>query len=112
LSLRQIIVVLEDRKIPPSVFLKIQEDALEDVRGAQESIKTACDFLYNNNLGKGFSMRYVLDQLGKLGFDFQQRPEIARIDDDPADASNPDQWVLNNKFILSTLRFAQSEDPP
>ena len=99
--------MLEDRKIHPSVFMEIQEAALNDVRGAQESIETACKFLSKNNLSKGFSMRYILEQLEKLGFDFQKRPEIARIDDDPADASNTNDWVLNNKFILSTLKFAE-----
>ena len=105
--LRQIIVVLEDRKIPSEVFLDIQTDALADIQGAQESIATACRFLYANGLGWGFSMRYILEQLGKLGFDLKKRPEIARIDDDPTDANNTDQWVLNNKFMLSALKFAE-----
>ena len=105
--LRQMIVVLEDRKVPAEVFLEVQAEALADVRGAQESIATACRFLYANGLGWGFSLRYVLEQLEKLGFDFRKRPEIARIDDDPADASNPDEWVLNNRFMLSALKFAE-----
>jgi RNA-dependent RNA polymerase len=107
LFLRQIIVVLEDRKISSEVFLDIQADALADIDGAQESIETACRFLYANGLGWGFGLRYVLDQLGKLGFDLKKRPEVARIDDDPADSNNPDQWVLNNRFMLSTLKFAE-----
>ena len=105
--LRQIIVVLEDRKVPPEVFLQVQADALADIYGAQESIATACQFLYNNGLGWGFSLRYVLEQLGKLGFDLKKRPEIARIDDDPTDTDNPDDWVLNNRFMLSALKFAE-----
>ena len=89
------------------MFLKIQADALENISGAQQSITTACQFLYDNGLGRGFSLRYVLDQLGKLGFNLTKRPEVARIDDDPADSSNPDRWVLNNNFMLNTLKFAE-----
>lgn len=89
------------------MFLKIQEDALANIAGAQESIATASQFLYANGLGKGFSLRYVLEQLGKLGLDLKKRPEIARIDDDPTDPSNPDAWVLDNKFILNALKFAE-----
>lgn len=100
-------MVLEDRKIPSEVFLDIQADALADILGAQESITTACRFLHANGLGWGFSLRYILDQLGKLGFDLKKRPEVARIDDDPADANDPDQWVLNNRFMLSALKFAE-----
>jgi RNA-dependent RNA polymerase len=99
--------VLEDRKIHADVFIKIQEDALAEIEGAQQSIATACQFLYANALGKGFSLRYVLDQLGKLGFDLKKRPEIARIDDDLNDTSNPDRWVLDNKFMLNALKFAE-----
>jgi len=83
------------------VFLKIQDDALADVTGSQESIATACRFLHANGLGWGFSLRFILDQLGKLGLDLK-RP--ARIDDDPDD---PERRVLNNNFILSTLKFAE-----
>ena len=99
--------MLEDRKVPPDVFLKIQADALADIEGAQESIATACRFLHANGLAWGFSLRYVLEQLGKLGFDLRKRPDVARIDDDPTDANNPEEWVLNNKFMLSTLKFAE-----
>ena len=105
--LRQIIVVLEDRKVHPDVFLKIQDDALADVEGAQESLATACRFLVANGLGWGFSLRYILEQLGKLGLDLKKRPEIARIDDDPDDDSDPQRMVLNNKFLLNTLKFAE-----
>jgi RNA-dependent RNA polymerase len=87
------------------VFLKIQADALADVTGAQESIATACRFLHANGLGWGFSLRFVLEQLGNLGLDFKKRP--ARIDDDPADSCDPERMVLNNNFILSTLKFAE-----
>jgi len=93
---RPIIVVLEDRKVPASVFLKIQDDALADVAGAKQSIATACKFLYENGLGWGFSLRYILEQLGKLGLDLEK---TARIDDDSS--------VLNNNFILNTLKFAE-----
>ena len=144
--LRQLIVVLEDRKVHPDVFLKIQADALADVKGAQESIATACRFLLANGLGWGFSLRYILEQLGKLGLDLEKRPkekqpeekrpeekrpEIARIDDDPDSADDspanvdpdsadnnppevdpidtnvPQRMILNNNFMLSTLKFAE-----
>ena len=87
------------------MFLKIQADALADVNGAQESLATACRFLVANGLGKGFSLRYILEQLGKLGLDLKKRP--ARIDDDPDDPSDSERMVLNNKFLLSTLKFAE-----
>ena len=86
------------------MFLKIQDDALADVTGAQESIVTACRFLYTNGLGWGFSLQHILEQLGKLGLDLK-RP--ARIDDDPADPYDPERRVLNNNFMLSTLKFAE-----
>lgn len=98
------IVVLEDRKVNADVFLKIQEDALADVGGAQESIQTAHKFLHANGLGRGFNLGYILEQLGKLGLDLKKRPEIARIDDDP---DNLDKMVLNNKFLLNALKFAE-----
>lgn len=101
------IVILEDRKIPADVFLKIQADALADVDGARESLVTACRFLIANGLGKGFNLRYILEQLGKLGLDLKKRPEIARIDDDPEDACDPERMILNNKFLTSTLKFAE-----
>ncbi|KAF9651464.1 RdRP-domain-containing protein, partial [Thelephora ganbajun] len=97
---RQLIVVLEDRKVAADVFLKIQDDALARITGAQDSIDTACKFLQANGLGWGFGLRYVLDQLGKLGLDLKTRPEMARIDDD-------DKWLLNNNFMLNTLKFAE-----
>lgn len=84
------------------MFLKIQEEALADVTGAQESITTACRFLQANGIGWGFGLRYILEQLGKLGLDLKERP--ARIDDDPADS---EKKVLNNNFMLSTLKFAE-----
>ena len=102
---RQLIVIIEDRKVHPDVFLKIQADALADVKGAQESLATACRFLVANGLGKGFSLRYILEQLGKLGLDLKKRP--ARIDDDQDDTSDSERMVLNNKFLLSTLKFAE-----
>jgi len=105
--LRQLIVVLEDRKVHADVFLKIQADALAEIDGAQESLATACRFLVANGLGRGFSLRYILEQLGKLGLDLKKRPEIARIDDDPEDPDDPERMVLNNKFLLSTLKFAE-----
>ena len=89
------------------MFLKIQEDALADVEGAQQSLATACRFLMANGLGRGFSLRFILEQLGKLGLDLKKRPEIARIDDDPDEACDPERMVLNNKFLLSTLKFAE-----
>ena len=98
--LRPLIVVIEDRKVPADVFLQIQSDALADVGGAQESISTACRFLHANGLGWGFSLRYVLEQLGKLGLDL--KPEVPRIDIEV----DPDA-VLTNEFLLSTLKFAQ-----
>lgn len=104
---RQLIVILEDRKIAAEVFLKIQEDALADVDGAKESIATACQFLQANGLGWGFSLRYILEQLGRLGLDLKKRAEIARIDDDPDDVSDPERRVLKNSFMLSTLKFAE-----
>jgi len=103
--LRQLIVIIEDRKVHPDVFLKIQADALADVKGAQESLATACRFLVANGLGKGFSLRYILEQLGKLGLDLKKRP--ARIDDDPDDPCGSERMVLDNKFLLSTLKFAE-----
>ena len=103
--LRQIIVVFEDRKVHADVFLKIQEDALADVTGAQESITTACRFLQANGIGWGFGLRYILEQLGKLGLDLKKRP--ARIDDEPDDSSGSERSVLNNNFMLSTLKFAE-----
>ena len=87
------------------MFLKIQADALADVTGAQESITTACRFLQANGIGWGFSLRYILEQLGKLGLDLKKRP--ARIDDDPVDSSGSERTVLNNNFMLSTLKFAE-----
>lgn len=89
------------------MFLKIQEDALEAIAGSRESIAAACQFLYASGLGWGFSLRFILEQLGKLGIDLKKRPEIARIDDDPADPYDPEMRVLNNDFILSTLKFAE-----
>lgn len=105
--LRPLVVVLEDRKISPDVFLKIQAEALANVSSAQGSITTACQFLRANGLGRGFTLRYVLEQLGNLGLDLKKRPEIARIDDDPIDDYDPEAGVLNNKFILNTLKFAE-----
>ena len=104
---RQLIVILEDRKVAAEVFLKIQEDALDAIAGAQESIAAACQFLHASNLGWGFSFRFVLEQLGKLGLDLKKRAEIARIDDDPDDVSDPERSVLKNDFLLSTLKFAE-----
>ena len=90
------------------MFLKIQEDALADIEGARQSLATACRFLIANGLGWGFSLRFILEQLGKLGLDLKKRPEIARIDDDPDDETcDPERMVLNNKFLLSTLKFAE-----
>jgi len=89
------------------VFLKIQDDALAAVSGARESIATACGFLRDHGLGWGFSLRFVFEQLGKLGLDLMKRPEIARIDDDPSDVYDPERRVLKNNFLLSTLKFAE-----
>ena len=85
------------------MFLKIQEDALADITGAKESIATACRFLYANGIGWGFSLRYILEQLGKLGLDLKQPARI----DDPDDPYDPERRVLNNHFMLSTLKFAE-----
>jgi len=104
---RQIIVILEDRKVPADVFLKIQDDALRAVSGARESVAAACEFLRDHGLGWGFSLRFILDQLGKLGLDLKKRPEIARIDDDPDDVYDPERRVLKNSFLSSTLKFAE-----
>lgn len=89
------------------MFLKIQDDALEEIAGSRESIATACRFLYSSGLGWGFSLRFILEQLGKFGIDLKKRPEIARIDDDPSDSYDPERRVLDNDFILSTLKFAE-----
>ena len=105
--LRQLIVILEDRKVHADVFLKIQADALADVKGAQESLATACRFLVANGLGKGFSLRYILEQLGKLGLDLKKRPARIDDDDDPDGPCDSERMVLNNKFLLSTLKFAE-----
>ena len=86
------------------MFLKIQDDALAEVTGAQESIVAACRFLHANGLGWGFRLRYILEKLGELGLDLK-RP--ARIDDDLADPYDPERRVLNNNFMLSTLKFAE-----
>ena len=93
-----------DRKVHADVFLKIQEEALADVTGAQESITTACRFLQAHGIGWGFGLRYILEQLGKLGLNLK-RP--ARIDDDPDDSSGSERTALNNNFMLSTLKFAE-----
>jgi RNA-dependent RNA polymerase len=89
------------------VFLKIQEEALDAIAGARESIADACKFLYASGLGWGFSLRFILEQLGKFGIDLKKRPEVARIDDDAADPYDPEMRVLNDDFILSTLKFAE-----
>lgn len=101
------IVILEDRKVAADVFLKIQSDALADVAGAQESIATACRFMHGNGLGRSFSLGFILEQLGKLGLDLKKRPEIARIDDDPADPFDPEEMMLKNNFLLNALKFAE-----
>ena len=107
MSFRQLIVILEDRKVAADVFLQIQDDALKAVAGAQESVATACQFLHANGLGRHFSLGFVLEQLGKLGLDLKKRPEVARIDDDPDDPFDPEKMMLKNAFLLNTLKFAE-----
>lgn len=85
-------MILEDRRIPSEVFLQIQNDAVQDVKQAQESIKNARFLLNAHGLGFGFRLSFLLEKLGSLGLELKS--------EDP-------KLNLDNKFMLNSLRFAE-----
>jgi RNA-dependent RNA polymerase len=85
-------MILEDRRIPADVFLKIQADAIDEVKLSQRSIAAAGNFLIKHSLGKGYRLSHILEKLGSLGLELEHE--------------NPGK-KLDNKFLLNSLRFAE-----
>jgi RNA-dependent RNA polymerase len=85
-------MVLDDRRIPSDVFLKMQADAIDEVKASQQSIDAAGRFLTKHGLGWSYRLSYILEKLTSLGLEFEHE--------------NPDKR-LDNKFLLDSLRFAE-----
>ncbi|KAF5373803.1 hypothetical protein D9758_000837 [Tetrapyrgos nigripes] len=78
---RPLVTVLEDRKVRKEAFLSLQREAVAQVFTVDDDISTCATVLRSLSYGRQYYLAWILEQLRKLGCDFQQRPGITSVDD-------------------------------
>lgn len=67
---RQLIKILEDLHVPDEAFLRLQADAVEDLRITTESPINAASFLERNFIGKPARTPWLIRKLWAIGLSF------------------------------------------
>ncbi|TDL28673.1 RdRP-domain-containing protein [Rickenella mellea] len=70
---RPLIMLLEGLGVRAPVFMKLQDDAVRDVKKATESLRGAARLLETHGLGTSFRLTSVLLNLDKLGLQLKDR---------------------------------------
>ncbi|CAL1705570.1 unnamed protein product [Somion occarium] len=72
---RPLITILEDRGVEKSAFLKLQMDAVADIRAAGDTMELARHLFRSHSLGTSYRIPYIIQCLSELGLGMKdERP--------------------------------------
>jgi RNA-dependent RNA polymerase len=71
MSIRPLIMILEDRGVHRDVFMKMQNEAKEETMFSTRDLSRYRSMLFNQGLGTSYRLAYIADNLLKLGFDLR-----------------------------------------
>ena len=86
-------MILEDRGVDKSVFIKLQENAIADVVKASDSIEQTVTLLKMHNLGLSFHLPWILQRLGAAGMGMEAEKKSSS---------------LQNTFLYSLIAYAKN----
>jgi RNA-dependent RNA polymerase len=64
-------MILEDRGVPPTVFMNLQDEAVREARTIHDSIDSFKNVLKSHSLGIQYGLPGILHGLKQLGFDLK-----------------------------------------
>ncbi|KAG9008075.1 hypothetical protein FRB94_013732 [Tulasnella sp. JGI-2019a] len=89
---RNLIMILETLGVPASSFIKLQDEAVDDIEMAAHSLRGCADLLLDaHGFGTSFRLSSVFYSLSKLGIGFPEETPL---------------HVLNDDFIDRAIEFA------
>ncbi len=66
---RQLVVILEDKRVRREVFQELQDDAEANAKTIDDSLKQFSDILERHSLGNVYRLSYIIRRLSDLGLD-------------------------------------------
>jgi RNA-dependent RNA polymerase len=88
-------MALEDRGVDKGIFKTLQEAAKASIYLSSDSLEQFSHLLANHNLGGKFRLAFILEQLSKLGLDFE-------------DDNEKKKKAIGGAFFERLLRFSMN----
>ena len=90
---RPVVMALEDRGVDKETFIELQEKSKALIYHSRDSLENFSQLLKKYNLGGNFHLKYILEQLSKLGLDLKD---------------GTDKEVIGGAFFERLLRYSMN----